>query len=52
LLLLAHNPLDSTDNVRKPLGVMAAGHWMTAGFLHAVLEDYAMEYRNAGCTSE
>jgi imidazolonepropionase-like amidohydrolase len=52
LLLLAHNPLDSVDNVREPLGVMAAGHWMTARFLHAVLENYAKEYRNAGCTSE
>jgi imidazolonepropionase-like amidohydrolase len=52
LLLLAHNPLDSLDNVREPLGVMAAGHWMTANFLHAILENYGKEYRKAGCTSD
>ena len=47
LLLLNRNPLDSVENVREPVGVMAAGHWMPASFLHERLDDFAKRFAAA-----
>lgn len=49
LLLLNRNPLDSVENVREPVGVMAAGHWMPASFLHERLDDFAKTF--SSCSS-
>jgi hypothetical protein len=49
LLLLPHNPLDSVENVREPAGVMAAGHWMPAGFLQERLDDFAKRFATGKC---
>jgi hypothetical protein len=47
LLLTAGNPLVDLATTRKPLGVMAAGHWYTAGQLHEFLDGVALEYERA-----
>jgi imidazolonepropionase-like amidohydrolase len=39
LLLVAQNPLESLDTLRKPLGVMSAGRWRTADELQALLQE-------------
>lgn len=45
LLLLAANPLDGLATLRKPLGVMADGHWYTRADLQKMLSDVAAGYR-------
>jgi len=49
LLLLNHNPLDSVENVREPVGVMAAGRWMPASFLHQRLDTFARTLAAGKC---
>jgi len=49
LLLLNHNPLDSVENVREPVGVMAAGRWMPASFLHRRLDTFARTLAAGKC---
>jgi imidazolonepropionase-like amidohydrolase len=38
LVLLADNPLDKLEALRKPLGVMIAGQWHASEEIAAVLE--------------
>ena len=45
LLLLAANPLEDVDNVRKLVGVMLAGRWLPAATLQAELADIAARQR-------
>jgi hypothetical protein len=49
LLLLKNNPLESVRAVQEPIGVMAAGHWMSRASLHSRLEGYAKQYRANAC---
>ena len=44
LILTASNPLDDLAALRKPLGVMAAGHWYPSAQLGELLESTASEY--------
>jgi imidazolonepropionase-like amidohydrolase len=44
LLLTAENPLVDLDADRKPLGVMAGGHWYPAEQLRKMLDGVALEY--------
>jgi len=45
--LLNRNPLDSVENVREPVGVMAAGQWMPASCLHDCLDDFTKMFAAA-----
>jgi len=47
LVLSARNPLDSLATLRKPLGVMAAGHWRDAAELDALKAHVRASYRQA-----
>ncbi|MBO9663988.1 amidohydrolase [Dokdonella sp.] len=47
LLLLDANPLDDLDALRKPLGVMANGHWYTRKDLQGLLDEIAKRYESA-----
>lgn len=49
LLLLKDNPLDSVKALHDPLGVMAAGHWMSNKFLRSLLDRLADQYRANTC---
>jgi imidazolonepropionase-like amidohydrolase len=44
LLLLAENPLESIENVRHPLGVMAHGRWLDHQEIHTLLEELAESF--------
>jgi hypothetical protein len=47
LILSSTNPLDDLSTLRKPLGVMANGHWYAASELQALLDGVAREYDDA-----
>jgi len=47
LVLSSQNPLDSLVTLRKPLGVMAAGHWRDAVELDALKARVRESYRQA-----
>ncbi|HSN17098.1 MAG TPA: amidohydrolase [Gammaproteobacteria bacterium] len=44
LILSAADPRDDLSTLRKPLGVMAAGHWHDVTALQALLNEVAQEY--------
>lgn len=47
LVLSAENPLTKLATLRKPLGVMAGGHWYSATDLVKLLDSVASEYERA-----
>jgi imidazolonepropionase-like amidohydrolase len=47
LLLTEGNPLDALSTLRKPLGVMAAGHWYDANAIDATRRGVRSAYRQA-----
>jgi hypothetical protein len=47
LILSENNPLDDPMTLKKPLGVMANGHWYERSELEALLEDVAAKYEAA-----
>jgi hypothetical protein len=47
LVLTAGNPLEDLATLKKPLGVMANGHWRDAAELQGLLEDVAARYQAA-----
>jgi imidazolonepropionase-like amidohydrolase len=47
LMLTERNPLDGLQTLRKPLGVMAAGHWYDATAIDSIKRDVRTAYRQA-----
>jgi hypothetical protein len=47
LVLSQENPLANLATLRRPVGVMAAGHWYSAKKLSGLLQSVAAEYRRA-----
>ncbi|MGB6604643.1 MAG: amidohydrolase family protein [Steroidobacteraceae bacterium] len=48
LVLTEGNPLDGLATLRRPLGVMAAGHWYPRARLQGMLEAVARDYQSVG----
>jgi hypothetical protein len=47
LILTDSNPLEDLSILKKPVGVMARGHWYTASDLRKLLDDVAQQYESS-----